>query len=44
MISVKDVYNEKVQMFEDKINFQIDDIIKSIQLTANSLNTYHKEK
>lgn len=36
-------YNEKLQKFENEIDFQIDGIIQSIQLRANKISIQQKE-
>jgi len=37
-------YDDKIQKFEDEIDFQLDKVLKSIQLTANMLSTHKNEK
>lgn len=44
MVSDNDNYNEKIQKFEDEVDFRIDEVIKSIQTTENILNVLHIEK
>lgn len=44
MVNINDDYNEKVQKFEDEIDFRIDEVIKSIKTNENILNIYYKKK
>lgn len=44
MVNNNNHYNENIQKFEDEIDFHVDEVIKSIQLTENILNIYHNEK
>jgi hypothetical protein len=37
-------YNENIDKFEHEVYFHVEEIIKSIWLTTNILNMYHKEK
>lgn len=43
MVNNNDHYHEKIQKFEIEIDFHVDEVIKSIQLTSNILNTHYEE-
>ncbi|XP_050059286.1 repetitive organellar protein-like isoform X3 [Aphis gossypii] len=43
MINNEDYYKQKMQKFEVEINYKVDDVIKSIESTTDTLNAYHKE-
>lgn len=43
MVSNNDYYNEKFQKFEAEVDFHVDELFKSIQLTADMLNTHYEE-
>lgn len=38
-----DHYNEKLQKFEDEIDFHVTNVIESIHQTADILTIHHKE-
>lgn len=44
MVINNDNHNENMQKLEDKIDFNIDEVIKSMQITANILNIHHNKK
>lgn len=44
MINNEDYYKQKMKKFEVEINYKVDDVIKSIKSTTDTLNAYHKEK
>lgn len=39
-----DNHNDEIQKLEDKIDLNIDEVIKSLQITANILNINHEKK
>lgn len=43
MVNNNDHYDEKMQKFEDEIDFHVNEVIKSLITTANILDTYYKE-
>lgn len=44
IVNKNEHFNEKLDKFDHEIDFHVDGIIKFIQITANILNSYHKER
>jgi len=44
IINNNELYYEEFKKFEDEIDFQVDDVIKSLKMSADLLNVYQNEK